>query len=89
MSIDITLVLLAIVIMGLTEIIKEVIGKDYKEFIPLIAILLGVLFVFSFQYLEVITTNILTGIVLGIVATGGFENIEKIKEIIDRLKKII
>ena len=89
MSIDITLVLLAIVIMGLTEIIKEVIGKDYKEFIPLIAILLGVLFVFSFQYLEVITTNILTGVVLGIVATGGFENIEKIKEIIDRLKKII
>jgi len=89
MTIEITLVLLALVVMELTGIIKEAIGKDYKEFVPIIAILLGIGFVFSFQSFEGLTTNVVTGIVLGIVATGGFENIEKIKQVIERLKKLI
>lgn len=89
MAIDVTLVLLALVVMELTDIIKSAIGQDNKEFVPLVAILLGIGFVFSFQSFQGLTTNVVTGIVLGIVATGGFENIEKIKEVIERLKKLI
>ena len=89
MAIDVTLVLLALVVMELTDIIKSAIGQDNKEFVPLVAILLGIGFVFSFQSFQGLTTNIVTGIVIGIAATGGFENIEKIKEVIERLKKLI
>ena len=89
MAIDVTLVLLALVVMELTDIIKSAIGQDNKEFVPLVAILLGIGFVFSFQSFQGLTTNVVTGIVIGITATGGFENIEKIKEVIERLKKLI
>lgn len=89
MAIDVTLVLLALVVMELTDIIKSAIGQDNKEFVPLVAILLGIGFVFSFQSFQGLTTNVVTGIVIGIAATGGFENIEKIKEVIERLKKLI
>lgn len=67
-------ILVAIVI-GLTEVIKRATGLE-KRYIPLLAVILGVILSFIGAYLGVISATLISGITAGLVSVGLFSGIK-------------
>jgi multidrug transporter EmrE-like cation transporter len=76
---EIDIILLAAVVTGVTQAVKLALGEKVKRFIPLIAIAIGLgISSLLFMYADM-TTVIVRGIVLGLGATGLFENLNKVE----------
>lgn len=81
MAIELTIAIAAAVITGLNEVIKKAVGKEVKPYLPLIAVILGIIFTFSYDLLPGITENLISGIAIGLMAVGLFEEGKNLKEI--------
>jgi heme/copper-type cytochrome/quinol oxidase subunit 3 len=74
MTVEITILLLSAVVMSITQVVKKIGGEKAIKVIPVIAIILGLLFSFLFQYNVDLLQTILVGLIIGLSATGFYEN---------------
>lgn len=62
-------VILVSIVIGLTEVIKRATGLE-KRYIPLLAVILGIVLSFVGTYLGVISAPLISGIVAGLMSCG-------------------
>jgi len=74
MEITITLALLAAVAIGVNEAIKKAVGDKVKKYLPLIAIVQGLVYSFAFSFQGEMFEIVVKGLIIGLMAVGLFEN---------------